>query len=606
MINLDTVLSEFDDRGTLLKYLNKVGAALNNASLKTVEVNQVSTTQVKLKFIFADDSYVESPVLTMPQGAQGPQGPQGPRGERGEQGLPGINGENGRDGKDGKDGKSFNIIGSVTSTSQLPQTAPAGTAYFVGASAPRDVYVFATGTNAWVNQGKLQGPRGEAGPQGVSIQRIDFQSDYTMKVTLSNGTTYVSQSLRGPKGEPGASGSVDANKLHELIVGSQHIVADLNSGGDKIEIRLDNAILESITNAISDISKLKTGKQDNLVSGTNIKSINGTSLLGSGDITIESGGGASGVQLSSPSTATNGTITQGQLVTLQESDLNYIIFNNEIYSLNDKTHTADTLTYSHVGFENGKHLLKTISITVSTRAWVLNTTIVSQGGTTPTPSDELIGTWVFNDNIIESTLIDQSITLFFEFKSNDNNYTSMRMELTGGPKNYIQYNETEVYRGGRGWSLSNNYKTITITNTSNFSNDGGITLQEFFTWLKVNATKQGNGGSGGTQLYEYTLNNYTGFNMRFITYHNELFISKGDDGESLYLDSILVVTKDYKQAFISEYSNPGVPYPAPRAGYKIITFNVITGKFDNTIQYTNSEFFELIKGCSGWDKPIKL
>lgn len=380
MINLDTVLSEFDDRGTLLKYLNKVGAALNNASLKTVEVNQVSSTQVKLKFIFADDSYVESPVLTMPQGAQGVQGPQGPRGERGEQGLPGINGENGRDGKDGKDGKSFNIIGSVASTSQLPQTAPAGTAYFVGASAPRDVYVFATGTNAWVNQGKLQGPRGEAGPQGVSIQRIDFQSDYTMKVTLSNGTTYVSQSLRGPKGEPGASGSVDANKLHEIIVGSQHIVADLNSGGDKIEIRLDNAILESITNAISDISKLKTGKQDNLVSGTNIKSINGTSLLGSGDITIESGGGASGVQLSSPSTATNGTITQGQLATLQESDLNYIIFNNEIYSLNDKTHTADTLTYSHVGFENGKHLLKTISITVSTRAWVLNTTEVSSGG----------------------------------------------------------------------------------------------------------------------------------------------------------------------------------------------------------------------------------
>ncbi len=509
MINLDTVLSEFDDRGTLLKYLNKVGAALNNASLKTVEVNQVSTTQVKLKFIFADDSYVESPVLTMPQGEQGVQGPQGPRGERGEQGLPGINGENGRDGKDGKDGKSFNIIGSVTSTSQLPQTAPAGTAYFVGASAPRDVYVFATATNAWVNQGKLQGPRGEAGPQGVSIQRIDFQSDYTMKVTLSNGTTYVSQSLRGPQG---AAGSVNANKLHELIVGSQHIVADLNSSGDKIEIRLDNAILESITNAISDISKLKTGKQDKLVSGTNIKSINGTSLLGSGDIIIESGGGASGVQLSAPNTATNGTITQGQLTTLQESDLNYIIFNNEIYSLNDKTHTADTLTYSHVGFENGKHLLKTISITVSTRAWVLNTTIVNQGGTTPTPSDELLGTWVFNDNIVESTFIDLTVKFDFEFNSNDINYTSMLIVLTGGPKNYIQYNDTEVYKGGLGWYLPSNYKTITITNVSTFSNDRDITLQEFLTWLKSNATKQGNGGSGRSggnvatgKEYGYTL-----------------------------------------------------------------------------------------------------
>ena len=35
------------------------------------------------------------------------------------------------------------------------------------------------------------------------------------------------------------------------------------------------------------------GKQDVLVSGTNIKTINGTSILGSGDITIS--GGSSGV-----------------------------------------------------------------------------------------------------------------------------------------------------------------------------------------------------------------------------------------------------------------------------------------------------------------------
>ena len=36
------------------------------------------------------------------------------------------------------------------------------------------------------------------------------------------------------------------------------------------------------------------GKQDKLVSGTNIKTINGQSLLGSGNITIEGGGGSSG------------------------------------------------------------------------------------------------------------------------------------------------------------------------------------------------------------------------------------------------------------------------------------------------------------------------
>lgn len=42
------------------------------------------------------------------------------------------------------------------------------------------------------------------------------------------------------------------------------------------------------------IEQLTTGKQDNLVSGTNIKTINGTSLLGSGNIVISGGGSSSG------------------------------------------------------------------------------------------------------------------------------------------------------------------------------------------------------------------------------------------------------------------------------------------------------------------------
>ena len=82
------------------------------------------------------------------------------------------------------------------------------------------------------------------------------------------------------------------------------------------------------------------------------------------------------VDINLPETSMNGTLTEEEFKILQANDLNYIMFNKEIYMLSDKTHTIDTLTYSHVGFENGKHLLKTISITVSTRAWVLNTTSV--------------------------------------------------------------------------------------------------------------------------------------------------------------------------------------------------------------------------------------
>jgi hypothetical protein len=40
------------------------------------------------------------------------------------------------------------------------------------------------------------------------------------------------------------------------------------------------------------------GKQDTLVSGTNIKTINGTSVLGSGNISISGGGGGASPILS--------------------------------------------------------------------------------------------------------------------------------------------------------------------------------------------------------------------------------------------------------------------------------------------------------------------
>lgn len=70
--------------------------------------------------------------------------------------------------------------------------------------------------------------------------------------------------------------------------------------------------------------------------------------------------------------ATNGTITDAQLATLQKSNMNMIMFNHEVFTLMDKGHTEGFLTYSHVGIENDLIYIKTFTITVSTLAWVLN------------------------------------------------------------------------------------------------------------------------------------------------------------------------------------------------------------------------------------------
>lgn len=71
MININTILSTFDDQGTLLKWLKTTNDALKNASLKSVEAIQPTATTLQLKFIFADDSSLLSPPITLPKGEPG-------------------------------------------------------------------------------------------------------------------------------------------------------------------------------------------------------------------------------------------------------------------------------------------------------------------------------------------------------------------------------------------------------------------------------------------------------------------------------------------------------------------------------------------------------
>lgn len=65
----------------------------------------------------------------------------------------------------------------------------------------------------------------------------------------------------------------------------------------------------NITGTLSDQTDLQSaldGKQDTLVSATNIKTINGSSVLGSGDLAISGGGGsAGGLQTPNPGTMFN-------------------------------------------------------------------------------------------------------------------------------------------------------------------------------------------------------------------------------------------------------------------------------------------------------------
>lgn len=88
--------------------------------------------------------------------------------------------------------------------------------------------------------------------------------------------------------------------------------------------------------------------------------------------------GGEKVALTFPAGASEGTITAEQLAVLQESEANYIemVNDKELYYLNDTGHEEGYLTYSHVGIENSKATIKTLTITVGAKSFVIVTTVV--------------------------------------------------------------------------------------------------------------------------------------------------------------------------------------------------------------------------------------
>ena len=212
MILKETILSAFTERGTLLKWLKKVEAALKADVLTDISLNQISETQVTIKLTFAGGSTVQSPVLTMPRGEQGPQGLQGPQGATGPQGPQGVQGPQGPAGKDGLDGEGIAAtveIGTVTTG------APGSDASVVNVGdEQRAILNFviprgSTGPQGPQGQQGLQGPKGDTGPQGP-------------------------QGETGPQGPAGESGTeVIANPT---LAGTETELTGLSVNGTKYKV----------------------------------------------------------------------------------------------------------------------------------------------------------------------------------------------------------------------------------------------------------------------------------------------------------------------------------------------------------------------------------
>ena len=275
MILKETILSAFTERGTLLKWLKKVEASLNNAVLTDISVDQVSATQVKLKFTFENGDFVESPVLTLP---------------RGEKGEPGKDGAPGKDGLDGQGIAATIEVGTVT-------TGAAGTNASVTNVGTEQRAVL----NFVIPRGDT-GATGEAGAEGsagVGFDDADFISinDGTINITAGDNGVNIEATFEVAVGEEILE--IPAS-MYLPLKGSESIVIDVDESGDFIDIHLDADIAAKLGRVL--VTPMSAPASVSLVA---VDTSNAQTMLTLGDglsvsggvLSASGGGGGGGVKL---------------------------------------------------------------------------------------------------------------------------------------------------------------------------------------------------------------------------------------------------------------------------------------------------------------------
>lgn len=221
---------------------------------------------------------------TGPQGPKGEIGPQGPQGNQGEKGDKGDTGETGPQGPQGVQGPQGNQgpkgdkgdKGDTGNTGEKGDTGPANTLSIGTVTNGEEASAEITGEapNQTLNLVLPQGIKGDTGDDGFSPTVTSSKSGKTTTLTITdvNGTS-TATILDGEDGPTYTAGS-GIDITNNVISNTQ-----------------TSAQWGNITGTLSNQTDLQDAlddKQDTLVSGTNIKTINNSSILGSGDIEVAS------------------------------------------------------------------------------------------------------------------------------------------------------------------------------------------------------------------------------------------------------------------------------------------------------------------------------
>lgn len=119
---------------------------------------------------FTYDDFTPAQLAAL-KGEKGDKGDTGATGAKGDKGDKGAKGDTGAKGDKGDTGSGFKVLGYYPTVSALSAavTSPeAGDAYGVGTAEPYDIYIWDGVGNSWVNNGTIQGAKGDKGDQGIA------------------------------------------------------------------------------------------------------------------------------------------------------------------------------------------------------------------------------------------------------------------------------------------------------------------------------------------------------------------------------------------------------------------------------------------------------
>lgn len=214
---------------------------------------------------------------------RGPQGIRGEIGPIGPQGDPGIN------------AFQFTIIDEITSTDDLP--SPLGTprnyAYLVN----NDLYII-IGDNSnlmWKNVGQLGGviiqnytvgnPEGEA---STTLTKLQIDDKIFSVVSKGSDLFNTNQLAAINSGITSDSVTKIQNNTESINIINQNVnelASTVESNKNDINSKVDE-LATATESALAQYNQMINSKQPLLVSGTNIKTINGQSILGSGNLNL--------------------------------------------------------------------------------------------------------------------------------------------------------------------------------------------------------------------------------------------------------------------------------------------------------------------------------